>query len=230
MRGFETDRPDLTESAYTVDAGHFQFETDLFITEHYSANELKTIQNSYNVFNVKLGLTNGLDIQLVAESFVDESATGTNSSFGMITIRAKQNIWGNDQGKTALAILPFVNIPTLSSQKITGGLVLPLGMSLPNDWGFGTQFETDFVDNQTGNGYHLNISGSATFAHSLVRNLDFFIETLVSRENELKNTEYFLNGGLVLKVSENVKLDTGFNYGLKDSSPNIYFVGLSFRI
>ncbi|MEO8821382.1 MAG: hypothetical protein ABI267_05890 [Ginsengibacter sp.] len=28
MRDFETDRPDVTESAYTVDAGHFQLETD----------------------------------------------------------------------------------------------------------------------------------------------------------------------------------------------------------
>ncbi|MEO8961795.1 MAG: hypothetical protein ABI325_07935 [Ginsengibacter sp.] len=26
MRDFETDRPDVTESAYTLDAGHFQFE------------------------------------------------------------------------------------------------------------------------------------------------------------------------------------------------------------
>lgn len=29
MRDFATDRPDATESSYTVDAGHFQVETDL---------------------------------------------------------------------------------------------------------------------------------------------------------------------------------------------------------
>ena len=31
MREFATDRPDKTESAYSVDAGHFQFETDILI-------------------------------------------------------------------------------------------------------------------------------------------------------------------------------------------------------
>lgn len=29
MREMETERPDVTESPYTVDAGHFQYETDL---------------------------------------------------------------------------------------------------------------------------------------------------------------------------------------------------------
>jgi hypothetical protein len=29
MREMETDCPDVTESSYTVDAGHIQFETDL---------------------------------------------------------------------------------------------------------------------------------------------------------------------------------------------------------
>lgn len=35
MRSFETDRPELTESPYTVDAGHFQYEADLFKTERF---------------------------------------------------------------------------------------------------------------------------------------------------------------------------------------------------
>ena len=29
MRSLSTDRPDATESAYSVDAGHFQVETDV---------------------------------------------------------------------------------------------------------------------------------------------------------------------------------------------------------
>ncbi|SEH88045.1 transporter [Epilithonimonas hominis] len=29
MRDMETDRPDVTESPYTIDAGHFQYETDM---------------------------------------------------------------------------------------------------------------------------------------------------------------------------------------------------------
>ena len=230
MRGFETDRPDLTESAYTVDAGHFQLETDLFATARSSVNGIKSTQNSFNVFNLKFGLTNSLDIHLIAETFVDEGSSGTTSSFGSFTIRAKQNIWGNDQGKTALAILPYVNIPTVSGEKVSGGLVVPFGMSLANDWGFGTQVQFDFVEDEIGNNSHLNFSASAVLAHPLIGNIDFFVETLIARESELKITEYFLNGGVVYKLSENVKFDAGVNYGLKEISPKIYFVGFSFRI
>lgn len=91
MRGFETDRPDMTESAYTVDAGHFQLETDLFKTDRSSVDGIKTIQNSFNVVNLKLGLTNSLDVQFIAESFVstkvtDQNSTKSNSAFGNLAI------------------------------------------------------------------------------------------------------------------------------------------------
>lgn len=235
MRGFETDRPDATESPITVDAGHIQFETDLVKTDRTSIGGVKTIQNSYNAFNFKVGLTNSLDVQFIADSYVNTkviegNTTENGSSFNNITIRAKQNIWGNDDGKTAMALLPFVNITTVAGGKITGGLVLPLGIALPRDWGFGTQIEIDLEDNQLSNGYHFNPSVSATVAHQLFRNIDFFAEGLVSRENELKTYEYFLNGGLVYDWKENIRFDSGIYYGLQNNSPRTYFVGLSFRI
>lgn len=234
MRSFETDRPDATESAYTVDAGHFQFETDLFKVDRSKVNGIKTVQNYFNSFNAKLGLTNSLDIQLFADMLVHTNITGAitsgyNSSFGNITVRLKQNIWGNDGGKTALAILPFVSIPTTSGTKITGGFVVPLGVSLLSDWDFGTQLETNIETNQSGNGTHLNYLASATVSHPFITKCDFFTEASVSRETEIESFEYFLNGGLVFEVKENFKLDTGFYYGLKNTSSKVVFVGLSFR-
>ncbi len=234
MRSFETDRPDATESPYTLDAGHFQFETDLFKTDRSSVGGVKTKENSFNVFNLKAGLTNLLDIQFIAASFVDTrfisgSSQETRTSFNSITIRAKQNIWGNDRGKTAMAILPFVNFPTGSDTKITGGLVLPISISLSYDWDFGTQIEMDFEENQNSGGYHINPLVSSTFAHQLINNFDFFVEGLISGESELKSYEYFINSGLVYNWKEYLKLDTGFYYGLKSNSSKVYFIGLSFR-
>ncbi len=234
MRSFETDRPDATESPYTVDAGHFQFETDLFKTDRTSVDGIKTIENSFNVFNLKAGLTNSLDIQFVAGSFVDTrvingNSTDTRTSFDNITIRLKQNIWGNDKGKTAMAILPFVNIPTVSNAKITGGVVFPFSISLPQGWDLGTQIEIDLKDNQSGKGYHLNTLASATIAHLLIGNVDFFVESLITRETKINSYEYFLNGGLVYDLKKNLNLDAGIYYGLKNASSKVYFIGLSFR-
>ena len=234
MRSFETDRPDVTESAYTVDAGHFQFETDLFKSDHSSIDGIKTIENQYNAFNIKTGVTNTLDLQFVFESFITDkiiqgSSTNKHSGIGNITLRAKQNLWGNDHGKTAMAILPFINIPTNSNLKVSGGVALPFALSLSNDWDFGTEVEIDLTNNQSGNGYHLNLLASATIGHPLFRNIGFFAENLFSRENELKSYEYFLNAGLIYNWNEKVKFDTGIYYGLKDTSSKIYFFGLSYR-
>ena len=235
MRSFETDRPDVTESAYTVDAGHFQFETDLFKTDHSSIDGIKTIENSFNVFNLKAGITNSLDIQFIAASYDEirvmdgKSQPSSHSSFGTLTIRAKQNILGNDNGNTAMAILPFVRVPTNSGSKISGGVVFPFSISLPHNWGFGAQAEMDVEEGHAGGAYHVNPLVSATLAHPLAGPVSFFAEGLAERDNELKTNAYFLNSGLVYEWKENLKLDTGVYYGLKNTSPKVFFVGFSFR-
>ena len=234
LRSFETDRPDATESPYTVDAGHFQFETDLFKTDRLSVNGVKTVTNSFNNFNLKAGLTNSLDIQFISESFIDTriingSSPETGTSFSNITIRAKQNIWGNDKGRTAMAILPFVNIPTVPNVKITGGVVFPFSIALPHDWSCGTQFELDIEDDQAGNGYHINPLVSATFSHAIISKINFFTEVLMTRDNELNRYESFLDAGLVYTWKKNLKFDAGVYYGLKSTSSKVYFIGLSFR-
>lgn len=234
MRGFETDRPDATESAYTVDAGHFQYETDLFKIERSTTNGITTTGYTINGFNMKFGITNSLDLQVVAETFVSikntgESSSKTNTGFEMLTIRVKQNIWGNDNGKSALAILPFVNFPTTPDNKISGGIVVPFGLSLPNNWGLGSQVEVDFETNQPGNGTHLNYLASATISHPLFTRCDFFAEAYALMDNGLKSYDYSLNAGLVYELKENIKLDSGLYYGLKNTSSKVFFVGLSFR-
>ena len=68
MRDFDMDRPDVTESSHTVDAGHFQYEADLFNTTQSKFGNRKSLENYFNATNLKLGLTNCLDLQLVVSS------------------------------------------------------------------------------------------------------------------------------------------------------------------
>ena len=62
MRAFDTDRPDKTNSAHTVDAGHFQLEMDMFAYSHDRHNsERSFLQNDNWTFantNLRIGLTN----------------------------------------------------------------------------------------------------------------------------------------------------------------------------
>jgi hypothetical protein len=235
MRNFETDRPDVTESAYTVDAGHFQLETDLFKTERYNSNGIHLINNSFNTANVKLGITNSLDVQVVIATLntskIKEGNTSSNQSgFGGLTLRVKQNIWGNDNGKTALSILPFVNIPTNSSERISGGIVFPFAMSLLHGWDFGAEIETDITPNQAGNKYHFDYLASATTSHSLCKNLDFFIEGVATMDAGAQIYEYFIDGGPIFALSKNLNIDCGIYYGIKRISSKTYFIGMSLRL
>src|SRR4051812_12503663 len=65
MRDMETDRPDKTESAYTVDAGHFQVEMDLlaYTYDRSSHETLKAL--SVAATNLKVGLLNNVDLQII---------------------------------------------------------------------------------------------------------------------------------------------------------------------
>ena len=235
MRQFVTDRPDATESPYTLDAGHFQFETDLFKTEHSKVSGIKAITNYYNVANLKLGITSSLDIQAVAGTWFasrisDGILSTKQSGFGGLTLRAKQNIWGNEEGNTAAAVLAFVNIPTSSSGKFSGGVILPVAIELPDGWGLGVQLETDVADDQTGSKSHLDYLASGTMSHSLFKVFDFFIEGVITRDTEAKTFEYFLNTGLVYGIAKNVNADCGVYYGLKKESSKTWFIGISFRL
>lgn len=233
MRGLNTDRPDITESPISVDAGHFQIETDLFRT---TRNKVE-IENSFNLANLKLGLTNRTDLQLVVESFVNNYTKDKNgnkldnsSGFGDLTLRLKYNLWGNDEGKTAFAVMPYINFPTsVSNSNIEAGIVFPFSVDLGNDFGFGTQVQFDLAKSELSSGYHSSFLQSATLGKEFSKSFEAFAESYYTYDTERKNIQLSVNGGIGYLPTENLKFDIGFNYGLTKNTDNVYFIGFSFR-
>ena len=64
------ERPDKTESPYTVDAGHFQLEMDFANLTLDDSNAVRT--HAWNVapFNIKIGLLNNVDLQFVFDDYL----------------------------------------------------------------------------------------------------------------------------------------------------------------
>ena len=98
LRDFSTDRPDKTESAYTVDAGHFQHETDIINFVYDSEGGESSSSILAMAPNLKFGLTNNSDLQIVVSSFnyVRQQSSGKDSKqsgFGDILLRLKVNLW-----------------------------------------------------------------------------------------------------------------------------------------
>ena len=237
LRVMSTDRPDVTESAYSLDAGHFQVETDLvrFGTRRFGA-EASQEELGFNHANLKLGLNVRMDVQLVVESYTIQTERREQSTqragFGDLTLRLKYNLWGNDGGRTALALMPFVKLPT---GRATGngaweyGFVVPFALQLPGDWSFGSQLQTTLVRDEESLRDCLELAPTVTVGHDLYKTLGSFVELAGNWDVRERSRALTLNGGPVWRASPNLQLDLGLNYPLSADTETTYFLGLSFR-
>ncbi|HEY5744348.1 MAG TPA: transporter [Terrimicrobiaceae bacterium] len=238
MREMSTDRPDKTESAYTVDAGHFQFEADLvsFSIDRWNADGERGFGVNVANVNLKAGLYNNVDLQLVVENYVYEQVrsdgvTARKSGFGDLATRLKVNLWGNDGGRTALAVMPFVKFPTntggLGNKQVEGGIILPLAVELPCGWRMGVMTEFDIVYREHG-GYGPDFVNSITFSHDIIGNLAGYVEFFSQlTEDDLIIT---LDAGLTYALTEDIQLDCGCNFGITEAAEDFNpFVGISMR-
>lgn len=246
LRELSTDRPDKTESAYTVDAGHFQIEMDLvnYARDHDTGGAADTTVDAWAIapINFKIGLCNNADFQTIIGTYNhvrtkdDAAARRTvQQGFGDIVNRVKINLWGNDGGPTALAVMPFVKYPTaqdrLGNSGVEGGVIIPLAMELPAGWGMGLMTELDVARDEVGNSYHAEFVNSITFARDIIGNLGGYVEfwSTVSTEQDA-NWVGTVDLGLTYGLSDNIQLDAGINIGVTDSADDFNpFVGVSFR-
>lgn len=246
MRELSTDRPDKTESPYTVDAGHFQIESDLasFSYDAFNGDPTDTETESWSFANTnfKVGLLNNVDLQVVVSTFnhvrtedrtfdiVEES-----SGFGDVVTRLKINLWGNDGGKTAFALMPFVKFPTsdesLGNGAVEGGLIVPLAIALPGEWQMGVMTQFDFNQDSSGSGYHTEFINTITVSHDIAGNLagyaEFFSAVSTEDESDWVGT---VDLGLTYGVTENIQLDAGVNIGVTRAADDLNpFLGATWR-
>src|SRR6476646_4895272 len=66
LREFDPDRPDVTDSPFTVDAGHIQFESGLFSYALSRADREGIVTEEFDILdtNIRLGITNYAEIDL----------------------------------------------------------------------------------------------------------------------------------------------------------------------
>ncbi len=144
LRSFSTDRPDKSTSPYTVDAGHFQYETDLLggLYDGYAQSRTRTREFFTGDPVLKVGVTNFADVEVALGGYQnyrvkDRTANSTSNfdGFGDVTVRTKVNVLGNDGGPVAIAIDPFFKIPTATRGLGNGvgefGVTVPVQFTLP---------------------------------------------------------------------------------------------------
>ncbi len=239
MREMETDRPDVTESPYTVDAGHLQFETDLIRTVREKSELQQTNTLLINQMNLKIGITGSTALQIGWQSYGRQSSQELDShektkteGYGDLTLRVKQNLIGNDQGNFALALLPYVKLPTskYEDSRLEGGLIVPMQYKLPGEWTFGFQIELDRLKDQDEPSMHTEFLQTLTISHSIIKGLDGIAETYYTYDFKAHQFSNYINAAFQMDVARDFKLDAGLNVGIQHTAAKHYFIGASYRL
>lgn len=240
MRELAPDRPDTTESPITVDAGHFQVETSFFDYTRDTSDGIRTQILTYGSLNLKAGLTNDTDIQFVFDSYavekskdLDAEETEEAGSFSDVTVRLKMNLWGNDGGRTAFAIFPFLEIPTgteLSSDHVEGGLILPFSLGINDGLDLGMMMETDAVCNTDTGDYELVVVHTVVLGIALADPAGLYLEYVGSAGTGEQEYLAIFSSGLTFLITPDFQLDAGVRVGLNDAAEDFEcFSGMTVR-
>lgn len=240
MREMETDRPDVTESPYTVDAGHFQYETDLIrrVKEKSDVKDTRTIV--INKANLKIGIARNTAIQINFETYGIQRETDLISGeasmtegIGDMSIRIKQNIIGNNSGNFAMALLPYIKFPTSKYKEessLEGGIIVPMLYKLPNEWKLGFQVEVDRLKDQDQRVMHTEFLQTLTLSHTIVKGLEGIAETYYTYDFKAHHFSNYINAAIQMEIAKDLKVDAGINYGLQHTAQKHYFIGAAYRL
>jgi hypothetical protein len=246
MRKFTPDRPTKGYSVRTIDAGHFELESDLvnYTYSKYLGISSRSLQALDPTF--KMGVTNWMDLELQfnglqsSRSFDSESSSSSTVAHGMgfgdVVLRTKMNVFGNDDGPAGLAVIPYVklpsSVPVISNGAVEGGLIVPLALRLPQDYLVTLMTEVDALQDAAGRRYP-NFVNLVGVSHPLpgFEGANAMVELYSSAgTSRVTPPIYTFDLGMNFPLDKHMILDVGLNLGLNKAAPKLQiYTGISVR-
>lgn len=232
----ETDRPDVTESPYTVDAGHFQLESDIFRYKYSGTDDALNRQYLFAPFTFKAGLSRSTDIQICLEAYrleyhKENSDPETHyGNFGSLSLRLKRNIIGNDSGKFAVAVMPYIKLPAhafFDHHKFEGGIIVPAQWKIAEKLSIGFQEEADLVAEEED--YEIQALQSVTLSYDILEQLKIIGETYYAYHFGEQEIENYVNCALQFFPVKNFAIDGGLLQGLQKGTEHHFYLGVAWR-
>jgi len=250
MRGMDTDRPNVTNTPHTIDAGHLQIETGLYDASHFHdrthGGDLVTDTLTLGHINARLGLTDRVEINAAIDSYdrvrsADNIAGRTTrfSGFGDTVIGGKLNLWGNQGGDdpwlSGFALQPQVKVPTaqagIGNNHVEWAVGAPFLVNLIEGFHLGLQTALGQERNTANSGYVTGWQNSASLDHVIFGALDVYLEYAMHASTE-RNTQprQSVDLGFTYPLTDNLVLDSGVLIGANKATPGVEWTsGVSFR-
>lgn len=244
LRKFAPDRPTKGFSVRTVDAGHFEIETDL--VNYTFSKYLGVTTRNYQTLDptFKLGVTNWMDVEVqfnglqYSQTFDGGPVPNFQNStgFGDVFLRTKINLLGNDSGPVGFALIPYVKLPSstplISNGAVEGGLIAPLALR-PGDFIVTLMTEIDDLKSATGNNRFANFVNLVSVSHAVpgTEGINATVELFSSVGTDPGTAPvYTLDFGMNFRLSQHTILDVGLNLGLNSAAPKAQvYTGVSAR-
>lgn len=239
LRSFSPDRPLNALSPFTLDPGRVQVESDL--ANVIQSRDHGTTTTTWQTVDpeLRVGVTPSFEFDLFTAGLSADrtvaDATGRvlerDVGTGAVTLQGRYNLFGNDGGQAALALAPFIALPSgdpnFGNQRVIGGVTAPFSLKLPNDFTLELQEQLEAMRNGTGPAF-ASVTSIANLSHPVpgVDGLTASIEvtSVVNADRKTPDTDTF-ETAIAYLVTPDTQLDLGGFVGLNRAAPDFQVAG-----
>jgi len=225
-----TDRPDVTESSSVIPKNSFQIESGMICQKSGEANFNPIIISAPSTL-FRYAPSKYFEIRLISQyqnyiSFNPSDFPNIASGFNDIELGTKIQLFRNETSNTEIAFLTHLSVPTGTS-------------GLSNDYASINKIAvshgvTDYLGIGYNLGYRYDFNGLSTLLYSLSigysinDKFGFYVEPY-GDITEFNDHLININGGLVIKVKDNLQADFAFGTGINHIM-NFYAIGFGWNI
>jgi Putative MetA-pathway of phenol degradation len=241
LREMSTDRPDKTDEATTIDAGHLQIETGVIDYEYDrdKSNGDNDLDEQFGVGEVefRLGALNYLEFDVEIDSYeflrqtdYNEGTSFRQQGFGDVTVGEKLNFWGNENtdvyGETAFGLDAELKCPTadrfIGNEYPEAFFGFPFEMNLPAGFECGAETIIGWQRNSTNTDYTTGWQNMIELDHDIIGKFNVFAEFWSEATMEGgQQTQMTADFGFTFPVARNIILDAGVDIGLNHASESL---------
>lgn len=239
LRAFSPDRPLNSLSPFTLDPGRVQIESDLANVVQSRDHGATTTTWQTADPELRVGLTPSLEFDVFTAGLMADrtvvDATGhlreRDVGTGTVTLQGRYNLFGNDGGSAALALVPFIALPSgdahFGTQRVIGGVLAPLSLKLPQDFTLELQTQLQAMRNGTGPAF-ASVTTIANLSHAVpgVDGLTASVEvtSVVNADRKTPDTDTF-EAAIAYLVTPDTQIDLGGFVGLNRAAPDLQVAG-----
>lgn len=224
----DPDRPDVSSSAKTVGAGRVQLEGGVLFERTRAAGEPTERRLSAETL-LRIGVGERLEIRVDGEPIARLRGADDATDVGDFRLSAKWRFFDATDGVAwpALALLPFVKLPTAPTPIGTGkadyGLLVAASFELPADFGLDANAGLAAIGQTRPSGHLLQAQVSASLSRKVGAAITAFGEIFyASREEWSGRDQVGVDAGIIWTLLPNVALDAAVGTSLHGRLPDIF--------